>query len=235
MKPDSPETAPPPPTAGDAELAAFVRALQSRARPEASSPPLPEIAETVRQVGSADDLVARFTAAATAAGMRVHHAALSDWHQTVRAILRGCGAKTALVAAQADSALTDEHAAALAAALRLDDIEVKSTLDDDTLFSTDAAVTGVTVAIAETGTIVCTSGAGQARGTSLIPPLHVAVVSARQLLPDLYDYFDQLGRAADLPANVNLISGPSKTADIEGILVTGVHGPGEVHIVLVTA
>lgn len=118
-------------------------------------------------------------------------------------------------------------------AIRADGIDVKSTLDDQTLFSVDAAVTGVSAAIAETGTIVCTSGPDQARGASLIPPVHIAVVSASQILPDLCDYLAQLVDGDDLPANTNLISGPSKTADIEGILITGVHGPGELHVVLI--
>ena len=63
--------------------------------------------------------------------------------------------------------------------------------------------------------------------------MHVAVVDTTQVLPDLYDCLDALGERPQLPANVSLITGPSKTADIEGELVTGVHGPGELHVVLV--
>jgi L-lactate dehydrogenase complex protein LldG len=86
-------------------------------------------------------------------------------------------------------------------------------------------------AIAETGTLVCVSGASSARGASLIPPVHIAVLEEGQILADLFDYFEQLD-PQDLPANVNMITGPSKTADIEGVLVTGMHGPGAVHVVL---
>ncbi len=90
------------------------------------------------------------------------------------------------------------------------------------------------MAVAETGTVVCTSGPQSARGSSLLPPIHIALVSEAQLVADLFDLFPRLA-AGELPANVNLITGPSKTADIEGVLVTGMHGPGAVHLVLVRA
>ena len=70
-----------------------------------------------------------------------------------------------------------------------------------------------------------------ARGASLIPPVHIALLDRTQIVGDLFDYFDRLA-STGLPANINLITGPSKTADIEGILITGVHGPGVVHVLL---
>ena len=56
----------------------------------------------------------------------------------------------------------------------------------------------------------------------------------RQILPDLFDLFALLGaKPGELPACVSIITGPSKTGDIELRLVTGVHGPGEIHVVLI--
>jgi L-lactate dehydrogenase complex protein LldG len=129
--------------------------------------------------------------------------------------------------------LTEEDARRLAEVLQADGLTTTSAVDDETLFSVDVAATGATMAVAETGTIVCQSGSQLARGASLIPPFHVAVVAVSQIVPDLCDCFARLAALEQLPANVNLITGPSKTADIEGVLVTGVHGPREVHIVLV--
>lgn len=101
---------------------------------------------------------------------------------------------------------------------------------DEAVFSADVGITGVAAAVAETGSLVCTSGPQQWRGLSLIPPVHVAIVRADQIVPDLLDVLAAAN--PDLPAALTLISGPSKTADIEGILITGVHGPGHVHIVV---
>jgi L-lactate dehydrogenase complex protein LldG len=100
------------------------------------------------------------------------------------------------------------------------------------LFAADAGITGVDWLIAETGSMVMLSRSGQARSLSLLPPLHIAVASAEQILPDLFDLFAP-GLIPTLPANITLITGPSKTGDIELKLVTGVHGPGEVHVVII--
>ena len=72
------------------------------------------------------------------------------------------------------------------------------------------------------------------RSLTLAPPLHVAVVGASQILPDGIDALSASALADGWPANVTWITGPSKTADIEGVLVTGVHGPGQVCVVLLT-
>ncbi len=97
-------------------------------------------------------------------------------------------------------------------------------------------VTGVDYAVAETGSAVIVARPGVARLASLLPPVHVAVVTSGQVLPGLDELFvlrrrDMLRRPGR--DYMNVISGPSRSADIEYTLVTGVHGPGEVHLVLV--
>ena len=101
----------------------------------------------------------------------------------------------------------------------------ESTLDE--LYDADCAVTDVTYAVAETGSLVIRTDAGHGRGLSLVPMYHVAVVEPWKMLPDLVDLFDKLAEHPPA-ANVVLISGPSKTADIEMNVVTGVHGPNHV-------
>jgi L-lactate dehydrogenase complex protein LldG len=64
--------------------------------------------------------------------------------------------------------------------------------------------------------------------------VHVAIIEPSQLIPDLFDVFEKLDPEKDaLPTNVTLITGPSKTGDIQLKLTTGVHGPGEVHALVV--
>ena len=216
---------------GGEALAAFLQDLRRRSSLTPRTD-LPELEGDVRQVGADADLVARFAESARSAGLRVHHATGTDWIAPLREILSECGARTVFLepsAAKAAGFDIDRLTADLMGA----SIAVQTDARDETLFSVDAGITGVECAVAETGTLVCQSGSGRVRGGSLIPPLHVALVNAAQIVPDLYDCLARFGGGSDLPANVNMITGPSKTADIEGILVTGVHGPREVHVILV--
>ena len=101
----------------------------------------------------------------------------------------------------------------------------------DRFFAADIAITGVDYLIAETGSLVMLARPEQPRTASLLPPVHVAIAERGQLLEDLFDLFERL-KSKQLPSCTTLITGPSKTGDIELKLVTGVHGPGEVHVIL---
>ena len=68
---------------------------------------------------------------------------------------------------------------------------------------------------------------------SLLPPLHIAVVPVDRILTGLDELLTREPLPADRSSSMVLITGPSRTADIEQILVRGVHGPGEIHVVLV--
>lgn len=89
-------------------------------------------------------------------------------------------------------------------------------------------VTGVTAAVAETGAIVLTSGLGRPLSTSLLPETHIAILHEDRIYKNLPQVF-QLREIQDA-ASVVMISGPSRTADIEMTLTIGVHGPGEVTV-----
>jgi L-lactate dehydrogenase complex protein LldG len=99
----------------------------------------------------------------------------------------------------------------------------------DELYEYDAGVTDVTYAVAETGSLVIRSSEGHGRAVSLVPPVHVAVLEPKNFVPDLVDLFERLAKDGD-PGSVTLITGPSKTSDIEMTLVVGVHGPYRVHL-----
>lgn len=99
----------------------------------------------------------------------------------------------------------------------------------------DAAfgITSATYALCDTGTLVIFSSCEEPRLVSLLPPAHIAVISRERILTGL----DELLSLAPLPAETSssmlMITGPSRTADIEQILIRGVHGPGEIHVVVV--
>lgn len=93
------------------------------------------------------------------------------------------------------------------------------------LFEIDAAVTTSVGAIAETGAVVLWPDAQEPRLMSLVPPVHIAVVEADRIYNNFCEIIQQQHWAEQMPTNVVLISGPSRTADIEMTLAFGVHGP----------
>ncbi len=97
----------------------------------------------------------------------------------------------------------------------------------------DVGITSADYALADTGSLVSLSCPDEARLVSLLPPVHVAVVPKDRLLTGLDELFAILPDPAAVAASMVIITGPSRTADIEQILVRGVHGPGQVHVVLV--
>lgn len=100
----------------------------------------------------------------------------------------------------------------------------------------DVAVglTGVDLAVAESGTLLALARAGGGRLPSVLPPIHVAVVERRAVVGSLGDGLRSIAQrlASGETSAALLISGPSRTGDIEGRLVVGVHGPGELHVLL---
>jgi L-lactate dehydrogenase complex protein LldG len=194
------------------------------------SPALPERG-TVGYQGAGADPVARFRAEFTAAGGHTHIVAdragagaivldLVRTRSARRMILGGGDVLAALPIVEP---------------LRAAGVEVRETAAGrDAFFQADLGLSGVDYLIAETGSVIVLSRPEQPRSLSLLPPIHIAVAERRQLLPDLFDLFAVLGaEPGELPACVSIITGPSKTGDIELRLVTGVHGPGEIHVVLI--
>ena len=99
--------------------------------------------------------------------------------------------------------------------------------------TTDVGITSVEYALAETGTFVMFSNPSEARLISLLPPVHIAVFSSLRILANLKELLDVVPTPAEQTSSMVLITGPSRTADIEQILVRGVHGPGEVYAIIV--
>ena len=109
----------------------------------------------------------------------------------------------------------------------------------DRIAAADLGVTGVDLAVAETGSLVLLSGSGRPRSTSLLPPFHVAIFDREVLVESLaqvgvfLEAWHDGAPEAWRGGVINVITGPSRTADIELTLTRGVHGPKEVHAIFV--
>lgn len=181
---------------------------------------------TARLVAATDDLAELFIRNAAVVGMRVQHVTEQDVLSKVIDVLHNANARRVGVGMAGWE--TPLRAAGF-------DVADWTSQPIDAQFDLDAGVTGVEAAIVESGSLVCTSGGGRGRGLSLIPPVHIAIVRPADLIPDMLDLWPRLRNPdGTLPSSAAIITGPSKTADIEGILVTGVHGPEVVHVLVVT-
>ena len=115
-------------------------------------------------------------------------------------------------------------------ALRAYDAAIETFKEE--LFTMDAGITGTRGGIAETGALILWPDEKEPRLISLVPGVHIAVLNADQIYENFAEAVEKGSWVDRMPANALLISGPSKTADIELVLAFGVHGPKEL-IVLV--
>lgn len=99
----------------------------------------------------------------------------------------------------------------------------------------DGGVTACEALIAQTGSVLITSRSCGGRALSVLPPHHIVVASREQLVPDLSAAFELLRKKyeGNFPSCISFITGPSRTGDIERILVLGAHGPKRLTILLV--
>lgn len=94
-----------------------------------------------------------------------------------------------------------------------------------------AGISRAAYALADTGSVVLAASPEEPRAASLLPDVHITLVDEDVILPGLEELFAAVGH--DLPSSLAIVTGPSRSADIEQLLTIGVHGPGEVHVVLV--
>jgi L-lactate dehydrogenase complex protein LldG len=103
------------------------------------------------------------------------------------------------------------------------------------LLQIDDVIVGLTGAhggLADTGAIALISGPGRSRLASLLPPVHIALLSQSKIYPSFSSFLAAHPAAAETGSNLVFIAGPSRSGDIELTLSMGVHGPGEVHVII---
>lgn len=198
------------------------------------APPAPLVDDATARLASDDgNTVELFCRRATEVGLKIHRTSAANLANDLLAKLRELNAQT--VAIGLSPSVENNRLQATLGQAWITAIDWKSARSFAPLYDIDAGITDVHAALAETGTLVCHSDADHGRGLSLAPPIHIAIVRKADILPDMLDYWKTVP-ATDptaMPSSIAFITGPSKTADIEGILITGVHGPGQVHVFVV--
>jgi len=93
-----------------------------------------------------------------------------------------------------------------------------------------AEVSEASYGLADTGSVVLMASPDEPRARSLLPDVHISLLREDRILAGLDELFAALG--GELPSALAIVTGPSRSADIEQSLTVGVHGPGEEHVVL---
>lgn len=165
------------------------------------------------------------------------HVVGADWAERLLRLLRDRGATRLVYGAGAETGAELElawHAAgAEGSGVRL--IPYRGPVESfrETLFdSVDAGFTGCRGAIAETGTLVLWPDEREPRLLSLVPPIHLVLLEAETIRSTFAELLAEQGWKRGMPTNALLITGPSKSADIEQTLTYGVHGPKELIVLL---
>lgn len=187
-----------------------------------------------------EEMATLFQAACEAVGGAVHH--IQDVQALATFVAALCdaeGRRTVLAWDEAQMPLAGLTHAMAAAGLTLVDSTVPpdGPARVDALARLDTAAVGVTGALAllaDTGSVVVAAGPGRPRLASLLPPVHVALVTRAMLVPSLGALFAREPLLPRHAANLVAITGPSRTADIEMTLTRGVHGPKTVHVVFIS-
>ena len=169
------------------------------------------------------DLVGSFVRNATTALIDVHRIPAVD-DDFLRALVVSEGISSAVVSRSPIVEAVGERLAALGVSV--------SPYSRDAAVPADLGVSAPRFAIAATGSLVHDSSVDGSRGVSLVPRLHLAVVPVATIVPTTADVFATFADCA-MPSNVVLITGPSRTGDIEMILTVGVHGPVKVVVAVI--
>lgn len=183
---------------------------------------------------SRDEKLEHLKALMTAMRAEVHVVDRASWTDRLKEILRAKELKQMLYAPGTPVGDAVKEAWSKGddglPSLRAYDAAVETFKDE--LFTIDAGITGTLGGIAETGALILWPDEKEPRLMSLVPGVHIAVLDADQIYETFAEAVEKGAWVDRMPANALLISGPSKTADIELVLAFGVHGPKEL-VVLV--
>jgi len=170
-----------------------------------------------------EQCIASFTERMQAVRGEVHRVGRGHWVDWINTEMTSRGLSRALIGR---GAIAEQFANNVSTTFELTRYDQRIEEWKDTLFhQIDFAVTGTLGGLAESGSLVLWPGPNEPRLMSLVPPLHIALLDADRLFENFAQLIEKEEWASGMPTNALLISGPSKTADIEQTLAYGIHGP----------
>ena len=183
---------------------------------------------------SRDEKIEQLKRLMEAVRTEVHVVSTGDWTRNLKEILRKRGLRTLLYAPETSigSRLQKERTAESSEMPQLVTYDGRIEEFKEQLFGIDAAITSTAGGIAETGALILWPDEKEPRLMSLVPPIHIAVLETDKIYTSFSEAIEAGNWARQMPTNVVLISGPSKTADIELTLAFGVHGPKELIVLI---
>jgi L-lactate dehydrogenase complex protein LldG len=197
--------------------------------------PVPDLPEWNPPVFDPAGRLPRFRAMFEAMKAEVHDVDAATWPYRLRTLLDNRGVRSVLhgdgspVGAQLAAAWSGDAEAPRLVAY---DKAVED-FKDDLVHRIDAGITWASAGIAETGSLVLWPTVHEPRLMSLLPPIHIALVEEESIRDNLAELMAAQGWAMRMPTNIVVVSGPSKTADIEQTLAFGVHGPKELIVLVI--
>ena len=206
-----------------------------RAAGESTPAPLPPLDTTVlkRRQWPAAERVARLRQGMEAVRAEFLEATPATWPAVVQAFCDSQALKTLLFGPDSEAGATLALSWAPGGTHLMPYDRPLEAFKQELFSGVDAGFTGTVGGVAETGGLLLMPGPTEPRLMSLVPPIHIALLRASTIQDSFWSAVKALGWGRSLPPNALMISGPSKTADIEQTLAYGVHGPKRLIVVLV--
>ncbi|WP_164887378.1 lactate utilization protein [Hahella sp. KA22] len=215
---------------------AILNRLRTYRQPKPSQPAQDRASATASAALSMAEKVRLFTENLHAAHAEVITATQEDWAQRLLSLWRETGVHSVTYSPNTPHGASLKSAAPGFPELQLHAYESPIENCKDALFNHIQGGFGAAMAgVAETGTLMVKTGPDEPRALSLVPSTHSLIIHAKDLYADLPEAFHQTQVESALPTNLLLISGPSKTADIQQTLAYGAHGPKRLIVVLIVA
>ena len=200
-----------------------------RQSPETTAP---DAAQAINPTRNHQQMVERFCEMMTAVHGKVHHTSSEDWPELLKTQIKEKNIKSLLVAPHTNTGKTIIRQCSENLTLCYADKPIED-YKQQLFEEIDASLTDCRGAVAETGTLILWPSKDEPRTMSLVPPIHFVLLDQKKLRNTWAEVIAAEHWEIKMPTNALLISGPSKTADIQQTLAYGAHGPKELIVLMI--